>query len=1707
MIAVGISSLDIWPRERIRIYPENVLPALLQVRFDTVYSKNFFKDQYNTNFGWLTSVPNPSLIYSPNTHPLIDHPTVFPLDWNVRQQDDNFLQGEIVMEGGVSGFTIFPTHTFPKYLSRTTNTLEISCVLSNALLLKDIHSVNSDWNGYYVDYDKCLQSPQRTFSGSLSSWTFDRAYYAGCRENYKAVSISPTHSATTFTFNLPVSVIPETLMIDLPITNVDPSKSPYGYTGDSTYKLYDFKRDGNLRGLERSDLLENPITGTINYNSGLVSITYTNGYFASTGDVFINYRAKNSITSDLSAKNVYTNTLYPFSSVLSDRIMFSALKPIYLFDIPFRFADYTNYIPTINWHLSSFALNLGTSAVTVSSVMVDNFKQSHWDLKSSENYAKLKFENNTSGDPKTLSAFNLQDNTSLLENIWYPATTDFSFQNSGFFRNYNVTMSLSSVNDCIETESVNFNLNNSKTTLIVSVISSDRNSALVQAASEAVLHNPYGVKWTFDPPDNITIKSVTYSGLDIPVDTYVNPASSMLIYVNNLGVEDTYINFFTEEYGASARAKWFSSEVLSSLPFKIDGYIDVLNETRNGTLSAKLEKNSLLYPIPSWSNIQWSEWHTPNSEATITAKSKKTGNNIVFGNYYVGYEGGVINWSVSAKCNETFALDVFTPISARNFSPVHNLTSNLLQFHIPERPCLSYTSMYVSGISGNGDLNYDGLNQCTTIPVLTGLNPVSLTANIATLTLNNYNQIQWYYNNQFFATGYIVTANLSSNYLATSSLRVFVSAASAKYGSFPVFNYEDTVDVCFVSNLTPFSFELWPSHKWLGATKTPITTKSNSGGVSAYGYCHTECFNFSALSGFDLYRCEIDGIITDHNSNQFVRCVSTPTTGTKCVSISAYNDCYDTKCGANKYNYAKTTGTNKFNQCISFKDYPNGQNDSSISNNIFNLNNPNNRVFDITLNINYPNTPVKIQNGEFSICLDTGCEFLDFDGNGNIFRGAWDLVDETNLFYIEENIFNIKTLAISPSGYKKIPNEDYCTKFEVVSTKSLTVSVYHGPEIAFFTPYQCASANQDLLVYNHTQDFTNNFGYSSFKVDFGDGSNKMFPASSTSFNKSYSSYGTYSWNITGYFKNRDTNIIKYTDFIKIQPTCSYIDESTIIRKFPTTIQLPYECCDLQEIQNDWTTHDKINNLFDKIDDNFQYIKNLTTIYDPNIPNYYSGWIGNKNSNKLKYIFDSNSNYPQYTFSDIQDIFYKNDRFYIINDRNIVLLNDGFYPESIYNSDNITVGEVFQKPVAISYNSDYDEIYILDENKNSFYVFTYQTGLLNLKYYFGGSGSESVETKFNGPKDFCIGENGNIVICDTNNKVLKTYTRYLNWIDTIVLDDEPVSVTYDGDFYYVASISGTINKFDLSWNKILSWDLETTNVVKIRYNLDFKGNLYVVFDDHVENYNSFGIRKGTYQLPKSRRYCSVAYNKQNVFVSENNKIHKFCECEKYITLCNLSGVCFWEKDSYKFHEEEFIQPSLFEDSFTKIWINFNKFKDLVNQIFVEYKNPYNDEFESFGLESYSTSAIFLEKPAFGMNENADFKTLGREILKVCNNTNKLLDLVDVKRKYKTYTLSGCDTWANLMANDNLDFGTGDKINSLSWYEVTKGFVPLSSRNLNYNYYNNIFASATSNYSINTWGNYIDIPYTLSACNLIKSMFTTVSCNSAQNIIRFSVEKSC
>lgn len=1699
MIVIGISSINSWPNEKIRIYPQAISPALLQVRFDTLYSKNFFADQLNTNFGWLTSVANNTLIYNPNSHPLIDYPTVFPLDWNVIYQDDNFLQGEIVMEQGVSGFTIFPSHVFPKHLSKTTNTLEISCMLTNALLLKDEHSVNSDWNGYYVDYSKCLSSPQRNLTGSLSSWSYDRAYYASCRENYKAVTVSNSHSATTFTFNFPVSVIPESVMIDLPITNVDPTKSPYGYTGDSTYKIYDFKRDGNLRGLIRSDLLENPITGSINYSTGLVSINYTNGYFASAGDVLVNYRTKNP-TTDLSAKNLYNNVWYPYSAVISDHVLFSGSKPLYLYDIPFFFKDYQNYIPTINWHLSSIVTNSGASSILVSSVMVDNFFQNSWHLKDSENYLKLKYENIGTENLKTLSGF--IDNSLILENVWYPASCDFEFRNNNFFRSYNVAMTLSSVNDCIQTRNINFNLNNDKTTILVNVISSDRNSALVQAASEAPLHAPYGVKWTFDPPDNITLKSAILTGNSIPVDTYVAPTTSMLIYVNNLGVEDTYINFTTEEYGASARAKWFSSEVLSALPFKIFGEVDVMNETRIGSLSAKLEKNSLFYPIPSWSNVQWTEHKTPATEATIAATSKKTGKPVLFDNYYTGYEAGVLNFQVSAKCNNTFALDVLIPVSARNFSPVHNLTSNLLQFHIPERPCLSYASMY---LSGDNDLYYNGLNSCTTIPVKLGTNTILLTANVATLAIDNESQIQWYYDDNYFGSGISLSANLSSSFLTTSSLKVFVSAASAKYGNFPLFNYEDTVNVCFVPDLIPFKFELWPSYKWLGTTKVPISSKNDSGGVSAYGFCHTECFNFSALSGFDLYKCEIDGIITEHNSSQFSRCVSHQTTGTKCVSMTAYNSCFDSKCGSNKFNYAKTTGTNKLNQCISYKDFPKGNNNSSISNRNFNLNNANNRFFDLTLKVDYPNSPVKIQNGEFSVCLNGLCEYLDFHSNGETYRGEWTLVDKDSLFYIEENTYNILNLYIAPSGYKTIPNEDYCSVFETVSTKTLTVSVYHGPEIAFFTPFNCVSANEPLTIFNDTENFTNNFGYSSFRIDFGDNTIKFYPASSESFTKSYSSLGSYSWNITGTFKNRDTNIVTYKDFVKVQLPCTYIDESTIIRKFPSVVELPYPCCDLQEIANDWTTADKINKLFYKIDQNFQYIKNLTTVYDPNIPNFYVGWIGNKNSSKLKYNFNNNSNYTQYTFSNLTDIFYKNEKFYVIDDKNIVLLNDGFYPEMYYNSPNITEGELFQKPTAIQYSDTFNEIYILDELKNSFYIFTYNLGLLNLKYYFGGTGSASVKTKFNNPKDFTVGENGNIVIADTKNKVIKIFTRYLNWVKTVELEYEPISVTFDGDYYYVAGIS-KIEKFDLFFNKVLEWGNDNVNLKKIRYNKDFKGNLYFVYSDKVENFNGFGIRKGSYKLPKNT-YASVAYNGKNVFVAEINKIHKFCECEQYIQLCNLRGSCFWEKESYYFDGDEFRQPSLFEDSFGKIWSNFNKFKDLIEYRFVEYKDPYTDEFVSFGLERETTSAINLELPSTGMNESPDFITLGREINKVCNNTNKLLDLVDVKRKYKTYSLSGCDTWYNLMAKGNSDFGTGDSINSLSWFELANGFATLSTRNLDYSFYDTFFQKASGGYDLNGWGNYIEFPYNLSACNYIKTFFTQVSCNSARNIIRIAIEKIC
>ncbi len=1702
MIATTLSAVNPWPRELLKVIESPIVPSLNQVRFDTLFSKFHYENQLNTTSGIFTSVPVPGFLISPNQHPLINYPDYFPLNWVVGASDDSFGQGEIVTAEGVSGFTVFPSHSYPKHISKGTYFLEISCMLTKPLLLKDVFSVNSDWNGYYVGYEKfieALKNNNATLTGNLSSWTFDYAYSAGGREDFEIISISPSHSANSFNFTIPSNVDPRSIEINLPITNIDPTKSPYGYTGDSTYTLYDQNRNGVLKGIQRSDLLPDPIIGTINYNTGAVAITYTNGYLASAGSVFLSYRTTPK-TYEVSAKNVYNNNWYPYNSTLADHILFSSVKPIYLYDLPFRFVDYSNPISTINWFLSSFPINNGSANVVVSSVMVDNLQQNSWHLKDVGRFAQIKFENNTNESPKTLSAFNNATNEVLVENQWYPASTDIKFSNSGFYRSYNTEVTLSSVNDYIEICPVDFNLNNALTTIVVNVLSSDANNALIQATSEATLHSPYGVKWVFDPPDNIVIKSAILTGNVIPHDTWVSPSTAMLVYLSNLGVEDTIITLSSQEYGASGRAKWFSSQVLSSLPLTIFGDLDVVNETRTGSLSAKLLKNNLYYPIPSWSNIEWAEWHSPKSEAIITAKSKKTGKKILFGNYYTGYEARALNLEVSAKCNNSFAFDIFAPVSARNFSPVHNLTSNLLSFHIPERPCLSDISFY---ISRNNSIYFNSLNSCERMPLLPGLNSFTLSANLATINVNGPDQILWYYGGFYLGTGYSIDANLSADGPSISSLSVFVSAASARYGNFPLFNYEDKLDICFVPATSFFSFDIWPEYRWNGANKVAITTPSNSVAVSAYGRCHTECFNISATEGFNTYECEIDGVITTHNTNTFKRCVSAETTKTSCVKVSAYNDCYLKNCGASEQNYFQTNNSSKLKQCINFIDYPNASNNSTISDNVFNLNNLNDRAFNLTLKFDYTNSPVKILNGDCEIKIDLDNTFVTFDGNNNMFSGEWTLENQDSLFYIEENTFNVKNIVISPSGYKIIPNGDYCPKYEVISSKTLPVSVYHGPEIAFFLTQQCVTTGAMLTGFNHTENFTNNFGYSSFKIDFGDGTTKAFPASTENFFKSYSALGTYTWNITGTFLNRDTNTVIYKDFILVQPNCEARDESTIIREFPTKFELPYKCCDLQEIGNKWATANEVNRLLEKINANFEYLKNNTVIYNPNLPNYYVGWIGNKKSTKLKYNYKETQNYDQFIFTDLKDTWYDNNRFYAINGRNVILVIDGYYPQVIYNSPNITEGELFEEPVAIRYSLKYDEIYILDKKKNAFYIFNYDLGVLKLKYYFGGLGSASVGTKFNNPNDFTIGINDNIVVCDTSNTVLKTYTRFLNWTSTKLLDYAPISITFDGSNYYVASTK-TIYKYDFDWNLITQWDSLYNDIIKIEYNLENIGNLYVVSQNHIEVFNSYGVRKGEYNFGNERNYTSVAYKDKNAYFSENNKIHKVCECQQYLSLGDID--CKWPIEAIKFKPEELRQAIIYQDSFAKIWDNFNSLKDSLAYQFVEYIDPFTGNFDSFERIPLTTSAILLEYPTFGLNEDFDFNTLSREINKVCENTQTLANLIKGQIKYKDYVLSGCNTWLNMMSYGYEDFGAGKAINSLSWYELVNGVATLDT-NIRFKSLDALFARASAGYNIKNWGNYVDVPYSTSACDYMKTLFTQVSCNSAQNIIRISIENNC
>lgn len=1688
MLVSALEIVNAFPNEKIRIHAPKTVPTINSIRFDSMFKRQYSADQINSTTNILTSTPFPSYDLSPDDHHVsFSYPKRFPLSWNVDIDNDQFFEAEIIDRNGVTGVSVFPTHPFPKIIGYNDYSISLSSVLLTAHFLNE-SSVNLDWNGYDITYDNLLDDPTKKFKNFTTFMYMPCAYFGGSRKNEVFTTI--THEVSTLSGDFLDKILPYSFEVVVPITNIDPAQSPVGYTGDSTYHIFDPNRDGLLKGRKRSDLLANPVSANINYATGEFGLDYNHGYFVSAGNATVSYRTSSYATPTLGAYNS-SDVVIPIPGNLgTDYFKLSSSLPIYFYNIPLTFqgtALANNKGPTIFWNFVNNTVNNGTSAVTLSSGMRDNFKQGWWNLKNSGTNAMLYYEDLTLSD--NLSCYVNGNYVAPTQQV--PASSDFVFVNDGLFQTYTVNMVLSTFTDSVQKKENKFTLNSDQANFTINLTSFDT-SLIAEIESDAFMSSSYPVKWNFNLPDNIELYSLV-NGEPIQLNTDCNLATAYIVSAINMGIEDTEVIHYNSEYGVSSVVIWEPSEdSFLNLKTAMSGiYVDK-QEIPKGNLVTYLKRGNLNYRVPDDAYVKWLLVTTD----TIDVQASGLSSEIFFNdNYYTGEEGRSINFEVSAGCALVNPRNIAMSFHNMVFNDYFSLSSNYrLTYNATEKPCGSNIWFTLSGDTGS----YQSSDSCSTAVISAGTHVFNLSADLSTLNAPA-SSIWWFVNDNLVASGYELTGvNISSLVNATSCLTVSAKQVSAKTGNFPIQNYSDKFCFCIKEVLTPFDFIVYPDQQWNGTNFETVTSSTQSNGPSAYGRCHSQCFTISATPGFDEYHYKIgDNVIVD-DSNVLNHCHSFETTGTASISITAFDECYDNKCRATEYNSVSSVDGDILRDSLRFYDYENPTNDFKINDTVFNLNSAfDEKLIQLTATVDYGSSPVKMASANLVLTLTdiegkTKTTEVVLIGNDNILQNNWTLEDPNAVFYLEENTVGEFTLDITGTLTQVIPDQDYCSKTITFPTTSFQLTALHGPEIGFYTEKGCLTTNESFIIKNQSKIIDNQFGLSTIYIDFGDNRVSAVPAEQTTISHQYSANGNYTWTLTGELRNGLQNIVTLGNEIVV--TDRQIDpDQEIQRNFPSNISLPFTNADIGDLSNDWINAYNFNERLERIRLNFEYVKQQSYMYDPLLPIRHLGWYGNKKSSIVKFNRGAYDKQDQFEFTNITDIVQSSGNLLMIDDNKLKIYENGYYPRLIVDKSKIGEDESWIDLKSIQYQNGV--VGALDKGNHAIYFYKW-TGNYKLKllYYFGGWGNSSSKYKFNKPNDFSY-ESDRIIVCDTENNALKSFDGTFSWVRTEIYGAKPLSVDVNSQGIYVLFSDSTIYKFDFNFNLKELWKFEGKifDYTKLRVNEDF----VFVNGEVVYKYTLKGSLIGKFRNEiEGHDIQALGFSDGTIYLASKNLIHKVCDNTTYYSLRDLDkDTELHPFSAIEIDPNELVTVDVYNDSFTKIFENQKTLVDSFSARFFEIQSPCDDQFVSFETRPFVNETP-LVSALIGYNECMTYETIGREFNLIGQNFDVITDILKSETTYPVFSAE-CLTWENVSIQSE-HCANGGNHKPLSWYEIVHGLECPEHGEC----YNNYFTYFSE---ISTLSAYFQIPYSIGACEYVTTNFTGVTCNSASGLIFFSREQ--
>ena len=815
------------------------------------------------------------------------------------------------------------------------------------------------------------------------------------------------------------------------------------------------------------------------------------------------------------------------------------------------------------------------------------------------------------------------------------------------------------------------------------------------------------------------------------------------------------------------------------------------------------------------------------------------------------------------------------------------------------------------------------------------------------------------------------------------------------------------------------------------------TSYTQTCGVCAYGEGHTETFILSSNEVLGTtFRWYVSDKYFDGNQIDQIQ-IQTSINDTfnsdgSAISLSVFNSAFPVTMPSSYYDedgeyiiysnfkdHWSTDDSNKYYQNIRTYSYESPQTTIAVTNTSIVLPQTLNSTASLTL----PNySPVTINNGTQTWLLCSinwnGIYHSDINNLTDPLAYSFSVGAGTTPGTARRNVVTPVYVNISGIAQEKINSLDWNTdSIDYFGYYSGLVNVYVMPIIKIYPSSLILTLNEVVRIDNLTSQTPSEL-ISAFKWDNG---NNVISAVE-GFDSVYFSYpteGYYTITVSAIAFDGTVTSSIFTSLITVVSAYEEYD-TTVSRTYQTgELKLPYD--EVNIAPNEWVTSENINNCFDKLNANLTYLDRNSKMYTPP-PTKYLGWLGTTLTGDVStqswHLVDvaglsAESSSIESSISDtlsaVSQLSVKDDVLYIVNGTNVQIL-DTDYSASILTSRNYkTLGDYFVEISSMALDTD-NRIYVLDKIKNRVTVLSYDltTGIWKMLYTWGGLGGASASTKFQGPLGIYVDANNNVWVADTENYIIKKFSRTGGWIasyesDLLTGDYKPLSLTIDKDFAMHILTKDYVIKLDVNGNFISQYAFTNDSgyiprKIITSYDKDF---IYICTANKIIKFTKNGDFIGNIgtTLSGTKNFKDIYHDsEQNLYIANNINIVKYHDRIKILdTSIDVSSYTWNISDIY-IDKNEYVQDWVYNCSFARMWDNIELFRrSIAGKIVLETNSSGELDLviKGYTPQEYYDSTLITPKSSIfiGVNEFVTAPVINRCLNKLNNNIVKIKGLLE------------------------------------------------------------------------------------------------------------------